>query len=339
MTALGALSDRSPARVKVVFIGGYSRSGSTLLSRALGEAPGSICVGETRFLWSRGLIDNVQCGCGVPFRSCEFWRSVGEHAFGGWDRVDAPAMAAIDWRTNRYLSLPVHLFPRLRPGIGGALAHYAGQLALLYDAIARVSGACTIIDTSKDPTFASLLMRVENVDLRVVHLVRDSRAVAYSWTRRRRLVSPIAGEEFMPRYAPASTAGKWLAWNIACQLLSLAPAPFLSLTYERFVASPRRVLEELSGFAGVDLTLSDSQLDDRSVALGDHHIFSGNPMRTRTGRLAIQLDTEWRSAMPSRQRLSATAISWPLLLRYGYGLRTSKGAEASAVAHDPARRS
>jgi hypothetical protein len=323
--------------VKIMFIGGYSRSGSTLLSRVLGEAPGAVCVGETRFLWTRGLLENVECGCGVPFRSCSFWGAVADRAFGGWDRVDPRALAAIDRRTNRYQSLPLHLAPQLRPGMRAALERYAEQLASLYGAIACVSGARTIIDTSKDPTFACLLMRVPNVDLRLVHLVRDSRAVAYSWTRRRRLVSPIAGEEFMPRFDSAVTAGKWLAWNLACEALSLSPAPYTRLTYERFVASPRSVLEELSTFAATNLTPPPAQLDAHSVALGDHHIFSGNPMRTRTGRLPIRLDTEWQDAMPASQRTRVTAISWPLLLRYGYSLSRSDTSAVPEIARTGGR--
>ena len=81
-------------------------------------------------------------------------------------------------------------------------------------------GRKTIIETSKDPTFACLLMRMPSSDVRIVHLVRDSRAVAYSWTRRRREPSPIRRTAFMPQFSPAHTAKSWSTWNLSFAALS-----------------------------------------------------------------------------------------------------------------------
>jgi hypothetical protein len=36
------------ASLKILFVGGCSRSGSTLLGRVLGEPQDAVCVGETR---------------------------------------------------------------------------------------------------------------------------------------------------------------------------------------------------------------------------------------------------------------------------------------------------
>jgi hypothetical protein len=306
--------------VKILYVGGYARSGSTLLSRVLGEQSGMVCVGETRFLWSRGLINNVECGCGQPFRSCSFWSAVGDEAFGGWDRVDAEHLTEVDRVTNLPQTLPFHWAPWSLPGMTGKIREYVDYLAALYAAIARVSGATMIIEMSKDPTFACLLRRTPGGDVRVVHLVRDSRAVAYSWTRRRRMPSPIGEQVFMPQSSPTETAIKWLAWNADCYALSAARFPYLRFTYESFVADPRAILDKLSVFAGEALVPSDSQLRGKEVNLGDHHIFSGNPMRSTTGWLPVRLDTEWQTQLPRTQFAKVTAITWPLLLANGYPL-------------------
>ena len=55
--------------VDVVFIGGASRTGSTLLSLLLGSLPGHFAAGEMRYLWLRGLQANQLCGCGEPLSS------------------------------------------------------------------------------------------------------------------------------------------------------------------------------------------------------------------------------------------------------------------------------
>jgi Sulfotransferase family len=304
--------------VKILYVGGYGRSGSTLVGRVLGGLPDTVCVGETRYLWSRGLLDNVECGCGAPFRSCPFWSAVGDEAFGGWSRVDAERLTEVDRVTNLLATLPFYWMPWLRPALTDTIGDYAARLSALYAAISRVSGAKTIIEISKDPTFACLLMRMPRSDVHILHLVRDSRAVAYSWTRRRREPSPIGGQQFMGQFSPTHTAKSWVTWNAAFHALSAARSPYLKLTYESFVADPRGVLHKLSAFANEALVLPASQLTDTEVKLGDHHIFSGNPMRATTGWLPIRLDNEWQTQLSTAQLAKVTAITWPLLCLYGY---------------------
>ena len=67
--------------VKVLYIGGLGRSGSTLLDRMLGQLPGFFSAGEIRDLWQRGLRENALCGCGAPFKECEVWTRVGKEAY------------------------------------------------------------------------------------------------------------------------------------------------------------------------------------------------------------------------------------------------------------------
>jgi hypothetical protein len=45
---------------------------------------------------------------------------------------------------------------------------------------------------------------------------------------------------------------------------------------------------------------------------------SGNPLRFTVGELKIEPDTEWRDRMRPRDRRLATALTLPLLARYGY---------------------
>ena len=48
------------ARVRVLYIGGWGRSGSTLLDRVLGQVPGVVSLGEVRELWQRGWAENLE---------------------------------------------------------------------------------------------------------------------------------------------------------------------------------------------------------------------------------------------------------------------------------------
>ncbi|HEX2052957.1 MAG TPA: sulfotransferase, partial [Actinomycetota bacterium] len=168
---------------KVLYIGGFGRSGSTLVERILGQLPGFCSAGEIVFIWQRGLIDGQLCGCGTPVPECDFWTRVGKTAFGGWDQIDAHEMLALQKRVDRNRYIPSMVAPRLRPAAQADFERYTDVLSRLYRGIGEVAGARVVIDASKHASTAFLLRKVPNLDLRVVHLVRDSRGVAYSWTK------------------------------------------------------------------------------------------------------------------------------------------------------------
>ena len=90
----------------VLLIGGAGRSGSTLLERMLDQVPGVVAVGELTDLWDSALVRGERCGCGVPFAKCEFWSHVGDHAFGGWHRIDAGELLAVHDSVARNRHVP-----------------------------------------------------------------------------------------------------------------------------------------------------------------------------------------------------------------------------------------
>src|SRR5689334_4402568 len=87
--------------VRVLYIGGFGRSGTTLLNRMLGELPDVCAIGETVNLWHQGLLRNERCGCGCAFFDCPFWREVGRRAFGGWSSIDPDYVSALKSSIDR----------------------------------------------------------------------------------------------------------------------------------------------------------------------------------------------------------------------------------------------
>ena len=117
-----------------------------------------------------------------PFADCLFWREIGERAFGGWHNVDVDAVLRLRDRVERTRYIPALAVPRLaRPRVT-EIRTYADYYARVYRAAAEASGASVIVDSSKHSALAYCL-RWSGMDLRVVHMVRDSRGVAYSWTK------------------------------------------------------------------------------------------------------------------------------------------------------------
>src|SRR5207247_7429001 len=92
------------------------------------------------------------------------------------------------------------------------------DLVPLYRAMQEVSGARYLVDASKDPQHAYILRSNPAFDVRMVHLIRDSRAVAYSWRRVRERPEIFWELRLMPRYPAVRTAFAWSATNAGSEI-------------------------------------------------------------------------------------------------------------------------
>jgi sulfotransferase family protein len=314
--------------MRVLSIAGQGRSGSTLLERVLAELPGVCALGEAAHVWQDRLHEAERCGCGAWFAHCEFWRAVGQRAFGGWHNVDRRRVVSL-WSTVA----TTRTLPRLVSPAGDRLARireFADYHTRVYAAAAEVTGARLVIDSTKYPALPFCLRWATDLDLRVVHLVRDPRGVAYSWTKQ--LARPEADAAAMvPRYRPARSALRWNAHNAAIDVLARLGGeganrqprrvPVRRIRYEDFVVAPRQALRSLAAFAGLEPALDElAYLGEDHVDLGTIHSASGNPMRFVTGRVRLRHDDAWRAGLPAGQRWLVSAICAPALVAYGYPL-------------------
>ncbi len=306
-----------PARkpVRVVFLAGMGRSGTTLLERVLGEVPGITALGEVMHLWRRGLVRGERCACGELFGDCPFWSRVGQEAFGGWDAVDTDRLWWLKNRVDRASRVPAVATGR-PASFAADVDEYVAAFARLYRAAHTVSSGDVLIDSSKQVSLAWCLRRSPDVDLTVVHCVRDSRGVAFSWNKEVERPEAVNQEHRqMPRYSAAMVSAWWLLHNVEVEALGRT-VPTYRMRYEDFVADPRTTVRSILELAGVaeDLT----HVDANAVRLGASHSCAGNPMRFVNGEIALRTDEAWRRDQPRRQRQLVTALTAPLLYRYGY---------------------
>jgi hypothetical protein len=322
----GMASGPSSTTVRVQYIGGWGRSGSTMLDLMLGQAPDVFSAGEVREIWESGLVENRLCGCEQPFRDCSFWRAVGEAGFGGWDRIPLQEILRLRYSLDRPWSFPVLPLGSVVGSFRTRIQVYTGTLERLYRAIAEVSGASVIVDSSNLPSHAFLLRMMPAIDLRVIHLVRDSRAVAWSWQKRvekRRSAGPSA---YLPQYKAGSSSLRWLLYNGLTQSLRPLQVPYTLVRYEDLVRNPYEVTAGLLRHAGLAGDAAEpSYIKAHRVMLKPNHTVEGNPMRFVTGELDLRADQEWHRQMPWRDRRLVTALTLPLLAAYGYPVKGPSG--------------
>ena len=143
---------------------------------------------------------------------------------------------------------------------------YEDALSRLYRAIREVAGKSVVVDSSRELSQALVLARIPSIDLRVLHLVRDSRAVAFSNSRRKpqfrddngsqhrkpvltsSASSKLAFDEdgiqrILPRRGAVESALIWTwrnAWASAIpRLRRRRKIPYARLRYEDLVRDPR----------------------------------------------------------------------------------------------------
>ncbi|WP_166395376.1 sulfotransferase [Rubrobacter marinus] len=302
-------------RIKVLYIAGWGRSGSTILDNLLGQLEGFFSVGEINCLWERNLLGDWLCGCGRSFRACPVWSEVMKSAFGGVQNIDARKMIRLRDSGARTRHVPLMLTSLAEPLLKNRLSEYVSNLDRLYRGVKSVTGSRVIVDSSKSPAYSYALNMVPGVDLYVVHLVRDPRAVAYSWQRRKKVDPKMDG--LMVRYGPFRSSVIWSAWNVVTEAFwSRRSSRYLRIRYEDLVADPLKTLRRIPGLVGEDAKLPD--VEGRTVELKVTHTTSGNLSRFKTGTVELRPDEEWRASMKVSDKKLVGALTWPLRRRYGY---------------------
>ncbi|NIT60120.1 MAG: hypothetical protein GWN00_29070 [Aliifodinibius sp.] len=300
-------------KIKVLYIAGPSRSGSTILSNILGEIDGFFNAGELIDIWDRGVAANGSCGCGAPMKDCEIWGMVLNQAFGSPAQIDIHEMIHRRDRAAHSSYVPWRMWiPGARQRFADRHALYLNTLKKLYHAIQSVIGCNVIIDSSKNVGYADILTMIPAIDLHIVHLIRDSRATAYSWRRKK---------EGLWRENPVKTSLVWNVRNIISGMLGMnSPRKYLRLFYEDFVRDPQEaILQILDLLREKESSSCLPFVSKYEVKLGGNHSVFGNPNRFQKGIFKLQTDDEWMNGtMKNLDKVIVTMLTWPLLMKYGY---------------------
>ncbi|MCP5114061.1 MAG: sulfotransferase [bacterium] len=294
--------------MKILLMAGSGRSGSTILGNVLGSVEGFVHVGELHQIWIRGLTEDWLCGCGIAVRNCPVWKQIILRSFGHLAPADSED---ID-------DLRLELYSRLRQRGQTGHTRYPLLIEKLYREVAGFHGCRVIVDSSKHPLHARLMHILFGDSLYLLHLVRDPRAVAYSWRRPRQ--HPGAPYPFlMYRDGVGATSKAWLARNGLSEQLTAQMGPrAMRLRYEDFVTEPELSLARVLDFVaepGEALPV----IGDGRVKLARSHTISCNPSTVdHVGDIVIAPDDAWRHSMDDEEREAVTHETSHQLPRYGY---------------------
>lgn len=301
-------------RLRIVYIAGAGRSGSTILERILGNSPQFFSVGEVRYYWEYIAATDRLCGCGQRLAECSFWQGVARRGAIAEDVVTRLAQAARRLDRTRNVPFLAAGLPRTRQ----FPREFLDGTRRLYEVMQSFAPGRILVDSSKTPSHLHLLLRIPTIDVRVIHLVRDPRAYVYSESWRRKGDLRANGQTRAMRRLPMGAAlAAWIAENAFSGTWGRRAGGYSILQYEKFAADPGpsidRVVREL-GLPELGIRLASGA----PLELMPTHSLSGNPSRLDRGPVVISEDREWREAMPRVTRTLLGAALWPWLLSYGY---------------------
>jgi hypothetical protein len=254
---------------------------------------------------------NRICSCGENIEHCPVWSAVRQEM-----AYECPGLNyAKAARVTRHLE-------SYGPVASGRLRReYARYWRLALSAIQRVTGADVIVDSSKSSrrriSRPTMLARLCEADLLILHVTRDARAVMWSASRGRNseLRMGLRGPG-SPRVA-RGLAG-WVVANVvaeAVQRRHAAGGRVLRYRYEDIARDPTCALVDIERVLGVELDKVRESVR-AGQALDAGHGLGGNRFRGQ-GPVHIREDREWEAGIGLRIRLFGVAVA-PLLARYGY---------------------
>lgn len=299
---------------KTIYIMGRGHSGSTILSGLIGNLNNVNDIGELIYPMTK------TCGCGKPFDECDFWLQV---------RREFESSTGLPWESSlqslrdqaHFLRFPWTLVANKS---SAQMKRLQTINAGVTDAILKVSQAERMLDSSKQPTRALLLMR-QAPDAKFIHIVRGPESYLYSYMRRiERGQVNFLRREF--RNGPFNyffmilVALSWLIANIQSEIVKLHhPKRVLRIRYEDLTAHPKRELARMSKFLNLDFQPTIDALD-RGQKMQVSHIIGGNDHMRADGGFVFEPKVGSHPPLPAAYSIMVKLISWPLMLLYRYPL-------------------
>ncbi len=325
------------AVTRLAYILAASHSGSTLLSMLLGSHPQIATIGEMNLSpQAMGDLDRYRCSCGQFIRQCGFWQRVSEAMRRRGVAFDL-ACAGTDYRSvqSRYaqrLLKPMHRSTALEcirdvslslsRAWRAALSEIHRRNAALASTVAELAGAQVVVDSSKVGLRLKYLLRNPELDVRVIRLIRDGRAVALTYmdpagfadaSDPSKRAGGSGGDRKAERLSMRQAAYEWRRCMEEAQhvLQGLDRLRWIEVGYEDYCREPEGTLDRLHRF--LDIEPGRQPKEFRSV---EQHVV-GNGMRLDTTS-KIRLDERWREILTEPDLETFDAVAGEMNRRYGY---------------------
>lgn len=286
--------------LKVVFIISSGHSGSTLLNLLLGSCGKISSIGEIKrlhnYLEEDTKLNNLDCTCGAIVNNCSFWNQVLEGA-GGKKQFLTP----LDNEEG-----------------------FAERNLRLIKSISDVTGNKIICDNSKNIDRLDKILQIRGLNVNIIHLIRDGRAVAYSFKRKEEKIRN-SGNKYLEEmkylgkdikmYDYNRSLSKWAQYNDKVKKKYGHLACYQQIKYEDLVEQPLQSLNKIFYNIGAPKVDEIPEFKHENV-----HSIGGNRMRFEFGFTGIESDNSYKNQITWHEWISSTMRHYGQLAKYGYGV-------------------
>ena len=303
--------------VKVLYIVGFRRTGSTLLDIVLGSHSEIESTWELARISHCYWIHNRYCSCGKRTYSCPFWSQVRQTWIERVGKEGAAEYAKLQEVFHSYRTLPRMLIEKYRPS--PQFREYASLNRALFDAIREVSGKPVVLDSSKNRVRALAFSMTPGIDLHLVHLVRDARGVAASQKKSFQKNERAGISREHKAQSVWSSSILWVAANLLSEFVcsQLDQSKTVRVRYEDFISAPKYVLDSIGRLVHLDLTEVTEAISAGEAMQVGHNV-GGNHLRMKDNVRMEPAVGRWKGALSAREQEVIWLLTGWLMKRYGY---------------------
>lgn len=302
--------------IKILYVLGSGRSGTTIFGALLGMHTSMTHVGEIlRIGFSENpLVSNI-CSCGAMLENCDYWSAIYEDWLGKIKHAKYKQYRQLQSKYEQLRSFP-HLLIEIRNPSRDFL-DYSKYTVELFKSISKMSGSNIIIDTSKYPGRALALANIPDLDVNIIHLIRDGRGFLWSFKKSSLLRENLKFRKMRSWILTWSKTIEWILINrVSEKVRSLTEKSSMSVRYEDFVNATCDTLTRIGERFGLQLVEITKSLESgEEISFG--HIFGGNWVRMK-GPTSLRLDQDWQTMLTGFDFFIYRLIAGQFAKRYNY---------------------
>jgi hypothetical protein len=319
---------------KLIYLAAASHSGSTMTAMLLGAHPDLCSVGELK-AGDLGARDGYLCSCKALVEECSFWNGIHQKM-----KKRGQNFSILNAGTDIRTGATPYVFKLLKPLVRGSFCEYIRdallflsptwrkQLPILQKrnadyiaAIAEQANAEAVVDSSKIGIRLKYLLKNNDIDVKVIWVVRDGRGVSlayknpseYAESKDPKMRGGGIGKAREKGRNIDKGAHEWVRCNQEAQALlaTMDKSKWIKVHYEDMCNDTENTLDKVFEFIGVDPT--KKRLDFKGV---EHHVV-GNGMRLDDSDV-IKLDDRWRTELTEEELNRFNAVAGEFAHSIGY---------------------
>jgi len=284
--------------MKIAYLMGTGRSGTTLVTALLGNGKKVIALGEMHQFLDY-IIDQKPCSCGEKLKDCEFWGKIVASLQLKYSNEQLMAF--------REYSKKIESHSRILKSLFKSDSRYAEFHRDVFGQIEAVYGDVNYIDSSKYISRGIQLSKAFGSNLKLVYMVRDVRGVINSF--RKNVQTPKSAFASIVYYKLINASG------LLTQLF-LGKSRVYRFKYEDLIDKPTETLTNLGIFLKIDLTQVQEKLR-QGDSFTMPHIVAGNRMRSEQ-HVTLKPDIAWKQAQSRGKQILYYLATLPFQLIFKY---------------------